>query len=186
MNTASETIRIATFVTCIGLGALRPYKALPFASDENKKMDVVVALFQQQCIGETNVINEPFVFNRGSQEKSEDFDCYLTALKEIARRCEFREMTEQLLRDRVVCWIGDNALRKRLLQQNNLTLQDCVDMCNASEDTTRQLQVMSADEGIHVVRTHRIVRKHQYCQSKTWWEVPHSKELNQTSVERHK
>ena len=125
LNTASETIRIATFVTCIGQGALRLYNVLPFASKEDKKMDVEAVLFQQQCIGETNVIYEPFAFNCRSQEESEHFDCYSTALKEMLRRCEFREMTEQLLRDRVVCGIGDNALRKSPLQQKNLILQDC-------------------------------------------------------------
>ena len=44
LNTASETIRIATFVTCVGQGNLRLHNALNFASEDKKKMDVVVAL----------------------------------------------------------------------------------------------------------------------------------------------
>ena len=48
-------------------------------------------------------------------------------------------MADQLLRDRVVRGVRDETVRKRLLQQKNLTLQGCVDMCRASKDTARQL-----------------------------------------------
>lgn len=121
-------------------------------SDADKQhLDKVLQLFERHCLGETNIIYERFTFNRRDQAENEDFDKYLTALKEQVRRCEFKDMEGELLRDRIVCGVRDNALRRQLLQKKNLTLQGCADMWRASEATALQLRVMGGEEGVHSV-----------------------------------
>ena len=61
-------------------------------------------------------------------------------------------MEDKILRDRIVCGVGDNALRRQLLQKKNLTLQSCVAMCRASEATARHLRVMGGGEDLHMVQ----------------------------------
>ena len=51
-------------------------------------------------------------------------------------------MEDEMLRDRIVCGVGDNALRRQLLQKKNLTLQSCEDMCRASEATAHHLRAL--------------------------------------------
>ena len=158
LSEASRQYRVATFITCIGPSGLRIYNVLPFANeDEKQQMDKVLQLFERHCLGETNIIYERFTFNRRDQVENENFDTYLTALREQVRRCEFQGMEDEMLRDRIVCGVGDNALRRQLLQKKNLTLQSCVDMCRASEATAHHLRVMGGGEDLHKVQTSQVV-----------------------------
>lgn len=117
-------------------------------------MEAVIALMENHCIGETNVTFERFIFNGRAQGEHETFDQYLTSLRELVRTCRFGAMEADLLKDRIVCGVYDNAVREKLLQRKDLNLDTCIDMFRASESTTRQLQTMGAVE-----KGHRINQK---------------------------
>ena len=118
--------RVATFITCVGDDAIEIYNALPFEQEEDKQnMSKVLELMERHCIGQTNVIYERYCFNNRNQESGELFDCYLTALKALAKTCNFGALTDELIRDRIVCGIRDVGTRKRLLQEAKLTMR-CV------------------------------------------------------------
>ena len=70
------------------------------------------------------------------------FDAYTTALSTLAETCEFGSLKEDLIRDRLVCGLRDNSLRKKLLQKPKLTLNKCLDSCRAAEATKLQMQAM--------------------------------------------
>ena len=140
-----STLRVATFITCIGPDALEIHSRLPFSSDaERENMDKVLELWQNYCIGKTNVIYERYKFNNRSQEANESIDAYTTALRTLAETCEFGSLKDDLIRDRLVCGIRDNGQRKKLLQEPKLTLEKCLDSCRAAEATKLQVQDMSS------------------------------------------
>ena len=57
-----DDMRVATFITCIGQRGLRIYNTLPFRDNEEKmKMQRVLELFNDHCIGESNVIHDRYV-----------------------------------------------------------------------------------------------------------------------------
>ena len=139
-----STLRVATFITCIGPDALEIHTGLPFQSDDDRQnIDKVLELWQNYCIGKTNVIYERYRFNNRSQESDESIDAYTTALRTLAETCEFGSLKEDLIRDRLVCGIRDNSLRKKLLQEPKLTLDKCLDSCRAAEATKLQMQAMT-------------------------------------------
>ena len=139
-----STLRVATFITCIGPDALEIHTGLPFQSDNDRQnIDKVLELWQDYCIGKTNVIYERYRFNNRSQESDESIDAYTTALHTLAETCEFGSLKEDLIRDRLVCGIRDNSLRKKLLQEPKLTLDKCLDSCRAAEATKLQMQAMT-------------------------------------------
>ena len=106
-------------------------------------MDKVLELWQNYCIGRTNVIYERYKFNNRSQEANESIDAYATALCTLAETCEFGSLKDDLIWDRLVCGIGDNGQRKKLLQELKLTLEKCLDSCRAAEATKLQVQDMT-------------------------------------------
>ena len=131
-----STLHVATFITCIGPDTLEIHTGLPFSSDaERENMDKVLGLWQNYCIGKTNVIYERYKFNNRSQEANESIDAYTTALRTLAETCEFGSLKDDLIRDRLVCGIRDNGQRKKLLQEPKLTLEKCLDSCRAAEAT---------------------------------------------------
>ena len=61
----SSAYQTARFITCIGSKALEIFNGLPFENEEDKNdIDKVFELFQNYCIGETNVIYERYIFKK--------------------------------------------------------------------------------------------------------------------------
>ncbi|KAL9976621.1 hypothetical protein ACROYT_G013943 [Oculina patagonica] len=152
LNEQENKYRVATFITCIGSEALEVYNGLPFEREEDKQMmSKVLELMKKHCIGQTNVIYERYCFNNRNQESGESFDAYLTALRTLAKTCNFDALTEELIRDRIVCGICNTGTRKKLLQQPKLTLQRCIDVCRSMETTASQMKVMSGKEDVNAL-----------------------------------
>ena len=136
LNTQSRDLHTATLLTCIGPDVLEIYDGLPFANTEERtQIDKVVELLDGYFIGETEEIYEAYLFNQRVQEIRESFDSFLTALRSLAKTCNFGSMQDRMIRDRVVVGVRDNGTRKKLLAENKLTLNKCTDICRASEST---------------------------------------------------
>ena len=102
------------FLHCIGTDALRVYNTLTFTEEENKLSHILTKL-ETLLIGEVNETYERFRFNQRQQQDGETFDNYLTALKSLAKTCNFADLHDSLLRDRLVIGKKSNNTRKRLL-----------------------------------------------------------------------
>ena len=48
----------------------------------------------------------------------------MTALRALAETCDFGALKDQLIRDRIVCGVRDNAVRRKLLQESKLPLNN--------------------------------------------------------------
>lgn len=67
---------------------------------------------EDYCVGTTSTIYERYVLNRKHQESSESVDAYFTKLRKISLTCEFGQIADQMIRDRIVGGIKDNVVRK--------------------------------------------------------------------------
>ena len=71
---------------------------------------------------------------------------YVTSLRTLAKTCNFGQLENDLIRDRVVMGIRDNTTRKKLLQVAKLSLSQCIDVCRSYEKTSQQLESMKSNE----------------------------------------
>ena len=55
------------------------------------------------------------------QQEGETVDAYVTALKTLAKTCNFAQLQDDLLKHRIGIGIKDNATRKKLLNMRKLT-----------------------------------------------------------------
>ena len=55
------------------------------------------------------------VFNRRDQDTNESVDAYVTALRKLAKTCNYGSLTDSLIRDKMMVGISDNSARKKLL-----------------------------------------------------------------------
>ena len=151
----NKSLRTATLLTCIGSDALDVYDGLDFESEEQKNdIDVVLQKLQRYCIGETNEIYERYKFNKRDQELNESVDAYVTALRTLAKTCNFGILEDSLIRDRIVIGVKDNQARKKLLQVSKLTLKECIDICRSYETTSHQLKEINQEE-VHALQPSR-------------------------------
>ena len=85
-------------------------------------------------------------FNKRYQEPNESLDAYVTALRTLAKTCNFGVLENSLIRDRIVIGVRDNQTRKKLLQVSKLTLKECIDICRSYETSNHQLKEINQEE----------------------------------------
>ena len=137
----------AMLLMCIGSDALDIIDAMEFENEvQRKDPEVILEKMKQYCIGESNETCERYVFNRRDQEPNESVDAYVTALRKLAKTCNYGSLTDSLIRDRMVVGINDNSAHKKLLQTSKLTLGQCIDICRSSQTSARQLKEMNQED----------------------------------------
>ena len=103
-----------------------------------------------------NIMCERHVFNNRSQHDGKTIDQYVTDLKTKAQTCEFKELKDSLIRDRIVCGIRCDKTRSRLLREPDLMLQKAVNICRASETTLSQMKSFTNDQTVDLPAIHTI------------------------------
>ena len=138
-------IQAAAFLHVAGPEALEVYNTFSLSTaDDKNKVDKIMEKFDQYCNPRKNVTWERHKFNTRNQQPGETIDQYVTDLKTKAQTCEFAELKDGLIRDRIICGIICDRTRARLLKEGELTLQKALDICRANEATTTQLKTLSS------------------------------------------
>ena len=61
-------------------------------------------------------------FNRRAQEDDESVEQFITSLYSLSEDCQYAELKEEMIRDRIVVGIRDTGLSERLQRDEALTL----------------------------------------------------------------
>ena len=71
----------------------------------------------------------------------------------MAKKCEFGTLNDELIRDRIVCGIYSDRVRKQLLREAALTLSSAVMICMASEQSDKNSKLLQKETNVHYVKT---------------------------------
>ena len=74
----------------------------------------------------------------GSDEQS--IDSYATELRTRVDHCDFGDLKDSLIRDKIVIRIRDSKTRERLLRESELSLDKACQICRTSEKVKLQTQ----------------------------------------------
>ena len=119
-------------------GCLRDIQYDEFAEEADKAdPDKLIDVFEKHCIGEVDEVYERYVFHRRQQELCESLDVFLSDLRRLVKSCDYSNVEQSTIRDRIVIGIGHDATRKKLLQTRKLDLSKAIDICRSAESTTR-------------------------------------------------
>ena len=123
-------------MSVIGKDARKAFNAFEWGeTEDDSKIDDVLANVDEYCEPRTQVIYERYRFNNSNQEPGESIASYLTELRTIAKNCRHESITpDEILRDRIVLGIRDDKMHERLLRLNDLTLKKAVDLIKAETD----------------------------------------------------
>ena len=146
LSTKSDGVRYATFLHVAGPAAQQIATTFAFTSGEVGKVSSLKKKFETYCQPKRNIAVLRYIFNTRNQKNEETFNKYLTELKAHVKDCEFGDLEDDLLRDRIVCGIRDQTLREKLLQTEKLTLQKCIDVCTVTENSAIQMTQLSQND----------------------------------------
>ena len=91
------------------------------------------------------IIAERYKFYEAKQEKGESLSQYIARLRKLAERCNFGAFLEDALRDKYVCGLESNSIRKMLLAKKKLTLRDAVEKSLSCELAAEEDSVITKD-----------------------------------------
>lgn len=141
-----DKVKIAMLLNCIGDEAMEIYNT--FKPEDADTLEKVTKLYDSYFTPRKNVVYNRYKFFTRVQQESEAIEHYITALKSLAKSCEFKEDEESLIRDRVVIGIVDKQLQEVLLRESDLTLSKAMNQCRAAELSRQQSQVMQGKVGL--------------------------------------
>ncbi|CAB3223790.1 unnamed protein product [Arctia plantaginis] len=94
-------------------------------------VDEILEKFKNYFQQKKNLTVERHKFFIRNQDENESIEQYVYELKKLAMTCEFGDLCNSLIKDRLVCGILNNGIRERLLREADLTLEKAVNICQA-------------------------------------------------------
>ena len=124
-----------------------------FADDADKDdPQKVLDKLAEYCSARSNEVIETHRF--WNMTYNEPFDSFLTGLRSGANLCNFDDMKDRMLRDKIVFLVTDKV-QELLLREKTLDLQKVVDICRAPELTSKQTKEMA---GAHIDKEHTLIK----------------------------
>lgn len=102
-----------------------------------------VEILQSFYDPQPNEIAESFRFFTRVQNEDESAQQFIVELRRLADKCNFGDMLDRMLRDKIVCGIRSTELQKALLCQLSMTLKEAESMVLASEAAGEGIQLMT-------------------------------------------
>ena len=108
---------------CLGDDADEVLTSTSITAEERKLYKGVLAKLDEFFKVRRNVIYERARFNKRDQKQGESSEAYITELYKLVELCEYGDMKEQLLHDRLVVGITDKKLSEQLQMDAGLMLE---------------------------------------------------------------
>ena len=112
--------QVSTLLYCLGEEAEAVLSSTNATADDRKDYDTVLGKFDAFFQVRKNVRAR---FNRRNQQSGETAKQYIMALYDLAQYCDYKDMKEEMIRDRLVVGIRDSALSEKLQLNSELTLE---------------------------------------------------------------
>ena len=124
--------RLAVLIQCLNTETITLIKSLPFEDNSYRtQVDKVLELLENHFVGEVNEICKSFNFFTRQQRESETNTAYIAGVHRLAATCNFGDLQECMIREKIVFGIRDNALQKSLLEGRKLMVKIYVDRCKS-------------------------------------------------------
>lgn len=149
-NAKSAEVRAAVLLHCVGEEVIEIIEVLRVEESDRKDPEKLIEILTNHFKPKQNTSVERHKFNSRVQGYGESFNDFITDLKKIAANCQFDNLREDLIRDRIVCGIKDPRTRDRLLREDNLDLKTAVAICEAAEATYSHIRQLQEKEDRHL------------------------------------
>lgn len=138
--------QMADFLHAVGDEGLAIYNSLQLPKEENTLPSIVMDAITKYYTPYKNTTYIRWVFGSTNQIIGQSIDQYVMILKEKIRNCEYGELSDSLLRDRIIGGILDGEMRERLLKDHKMTLEKAINLIRANEGSKEQSKKMNSIE----------------------------------------
>uniref|UniRef100_UPI00359004B2 uncharacterized protein n=1 Tax=Myxine glutinosa TaxID=7769 RepID=UPI00359004B2 len=111
----------------------------------------LVETMREHLESEPSDIVHRFEFNSRERRPCESVALFNDDLSKLAERCNFGRVRDDMLRDRLVCGVNDQLIRRRLLSERQLTYERALEIAlgieTAAKDAQRTTSTLPARQG---------------------------------------
>ncbi|KAK3091320.1 hypothetical protein FSP39_018897 [Pinctada imbricata] len=145
-----NNVQTATIINCGGETLLKVYDQFTWddGKDKNNPVDVLSKV-EEYCNPRKNEVSESHRF--WTVKYFEPFDNFLTELRTKASSCNFGNLEDRMIRDKIV-FSTTGKMQQLLLRDDDLDLRKAVRICQSYEQANKQAQEMRHDETKKVSR----------------------------------
>ena len=142
---AGQTVVAATLCSVIGADCKKVLNNLPdLTAADRRNPDRIIEVLRNYFLPQRNVLYERFMFNSTNQKAGEAIDQFVLRLRQLAEPCEFGDLKNSLIRDRIVIGTSDESGRERLLRERPVPdLNTCIEKLRAAEVSRSHREVMA-------------------------------------------
>ena len=145
LSTKGEEKQVNTLVYSMGAKAEDIFQSFGLSADESKSYSTVKAKFESHFIKRRNTIFERAKLNRRVQQEGESVDDFIIDLYSLAEHCQYGNLNDEMVRDRIVVGIKDSKLSEKLQMDNELTLEKAISLARNSESIKQQQTTVRSD-----------------------------------------
>ncbi len=138
-NDVAEKKKVAMLLTFVGGEALAP--TLPSQKTYAELIDQLKRHYSPKRL----IIAERYKFHTAHQESNEDINHFAARLQNLAKHCGFGDFLNDSLRDRLVCGLLSDSIKRRLLTEVGLTFEQAYTTAIGMELAEGQLKAMGPD-----------------------------------------
>ena len=109
----------------------------------SKTFAEIVTVVKEHQSPKPSMIVQRFKFNSRVRKAEESVRNYVAELRKLSEHCEYNNQLEDMLRDRLVCGIGNVQIQTKLLSEKSLTFKKAFDMAVAMETASENSKSIS-------------------------------------------
>ena len=141
----SEENQANTLIYSMGEEAGDILYLLGLSDDEQKKYDTVLNKFEVYFVKRRNPIYKRAKFNMRRQEKGESVDSFIMSLYCLAEHCNYHDLHDKMICDRIVVGLRDSSLSERLQTDPELILDKAITVARRTEAVREQQPVVRGE-----------------------------------------
>ncbi|XP_036140440.1 uncharacterized protein LOC105828516 isoform X2 [Monomorium pharaonis] len=137
-STDKRACRLKNLIGTIGIEAIRN---ITFDNEQDKDdMDILIEKIDKYFIPTKKEVVERHQFFTTSKKQNESIEHHVTLLKEKAKNCNFKDLTDSIIRDKIIFDTYDKILRQKFLEADDLNLPKLIAIYNDYTNTERRKQ----------------------------------------------
>ena len=182
LSEKTKKIQSCILLNLASADAILKAESFQYTTHESREdPEVLLTKFREQCMPTKNIIIDRHRFNTTNQKPTEPISSYVASLRILAYNCEFGTLTDELIRDRIVCGIHSDRVRKHLLYESKLTLESAVTICKSNEQSEQNQKLLNKESDVHALhKTYKPAHKHSKHHGK---QASKSEVTNQTKTQ---
>ena len=146
LNEKPQETQVNTLIYTMGENADEIFQSFGMSDEDKKDFKKVKEKFDAHFIPRRNVVFERAAFNKRKQEEGETVDMFVTSLYSLSEHCEYGNLREEMIRDRILSGMRDFALSLKLQLDDKLTLDKAVAQAREAEAIKKQQPTLRGDQ----------------------------------------